>query len=154
MRMMRPLPWQSCPDDPRREGTDNEVYLVYCREIWAALPDADLVRAYMDTPPDPTFVNRRQRRIIMYCLIERVLRIEACRISRHKFANKVDELFAGYPEWNMDSNRGRMYQSAFKVKKRMGYTDMFGSLAHRYRLHNRRRHNRRPSPVVTGDPLQ
>ena len=135
-------------EDPGREGTDNEVYVVYCREIWAALPDADLVRAYMDTPPDSTFANRRQRRIIMDCLVERVLRIEACRIDRGRFTNKVELLFAGYPEWDRDLKRGRIFQSAFKVKKRMGYTDMFDSLVYR------RWHKRRPSPVVTVGPLE
>ena len=145
MPMMPMMP----PDleDPGREGTDNEVYMAYLRENWARLPDAALVRAYLDTPPESTFVNRRQRRIIMDCLIERVLRIKACRISRHSFANKVDDLFAGYPEWNMDLNHGRIYQSAFKVNKRMGYIDMFGSFS------GKRLHRRRPSPGFTGDPL-
>ena len=92
-------------DESGGEGIVNDVFLVCYREIWADLPDANLVRAYMNTPQDPTFANKRQRSIIMDCLIERVLRIEECRTSRHEFRSKVNELFAGYPEWNMDSDR-------------------------------------------------
>ena len=107
----------------------------------------------MNTPPDPTFANKRQRRIIMDCLIERVLRIEECRTSRHEFASKVNELFAAYPEWGGNLKWGRIHQSAFKVKKRMGYIDMFRGHAHK-QAYNRGKvwfAKARPSaPVVTG----
>ena len=147
MPMKVELLWPDNLSDCGGEGTDKEIFLACRREIWAALPDADLVRAYMDTSPDPAFVNRRQRHIIMYCLIERVLRIDECRRSKCRFAMEVDNLFAAYPEWDVDLNRCRIYQSAFKVNKRMGYVDMFDSLS------CRRCNRRRPSPVVTGDPL-
>ena len=114
-------------DESGGEAIENEIFLVCFREIWAAFPDANLVQAYMRTPQDPTFANKRQRRIIMDRIIERVLRIEKYRTSRHEFASKVNELFAAYPEWDCNVKWGRIHVSAHKVKKRMGYTDMWQS---------------------------
>ena len=62
----------------------------------------------------------------MDCIIDRVLRIDECRRNKCRFAMEVDSLFAAYP---VDLERCRIYQSAFKVKKRLGYTDMFKSSA-------------------------
>ena len=96
-------------DESGGEGIENEVFLVCYRLYWAALTDAKLVRAYMNTPPDPTFANKLQRRIIMDCIIERVLRIEEYRTSRHEFRSKVNELFAAYPEWGITRFRGASF---------------------------------------------
>jgi len=147
--MIRELPWPAYLNELGGEGTDNDIFLVCYREIWAVLPDANLIRAYIDTSPDPAFVNRRQRHIIMDCLIERVLRIDECRRSKCRFAMEVDNLFAAYPEWDVDLNRCRIYQSAFKVNKQMGYIDMFKSSADR-----RPKHKKGKRAVVTGGPVR
>ena len=148
MPMKVELPWPAYLNELGGEGTDNDIFKVCYREIWAVLPDADLVRAYIDTSPDPAFVNRRQRHIIMDCLIERVLRIDECRRSKCRFDMEVDNLFAAYPEFNVGLKRSRIYQSAFKVKKRMGYTDMFKSGASRRKCPSRKEGTSRKMPLT------